>query len=299
MITQHKHLDGLAIGLLIILCASWGMHQVAIKATLPHITPLWQSSIRSAIAVVLVGAWMAARREPLFERDGTLWPGLAAGVLFGFEFLLIFWGLSFTNVSRSIIFIYTAPFWVALGAHLFIPGETITRIQVIGLLCAFAGVATALTETLAMPSLVELLGDAMILVAALLWGATTVLIKASRLADIAPAKTLFYQLAVSVVILPLGALALGEEGIVSLSVLAVAGLLYQTVWVAFVTYLVWFWMIRRYPASRLSSFTFLTPLFGVLGGGLLLGEPITWAVLVAMVLVGAGIYLVNRPAPEG
>ncbi len=284
--------------MLVILCASWGMHQVAIKATIPDISPLWQSSLRSAIALALLGIWMAVRREPLFERDGTLWPGLAAGVLFGFEFLLIYWGLSFTNVSRSIIFIYTAPFWVALGAHLFIPGETITRVQVGGLLCAFAGVATAFSEALSLPTLDELLGDTMILAAAFLWGATTVLVKASRLATVTPAKTLFYQLAVSLVILPLGALALGEPGIVNLSLLAIGGLLYQAVWVAFVTYLAWFWLVRHYPASRLSSFTFLTPLFGVLGGGFLLGEPVTWAILVAMVLVGAGIYLVNRPAPN-
>ncbi|MBW2239720.1 MAG: DMT family transporter, partial [Deltaproteobacteria bacterium] len=146
-------------------------------------------------------------------------------------------------------------------------------------------------------------------VAAILWGATTVLIKASPLAKIKPSKTLLYQLSVSAVVLPLGFLAKGEAGIVRLTPLIVGSLVYQTVWVVFITYLAWFWLIRHYPPSRLASFTFLTPLFGVLAGGLLLNEPITRAMLLALVLnepitramllalvlVGTGIFLVNRP----
>jgi drug/metabolite transporter (DMT)-like permease len=135
----------------------------------------------------------------------------------------------------------------------------------------------------------------MLTAAALLWGATTVLIKASPLATIAPAKTLMYQLAVSAVLLPLGAVAMGEPGIVRMTPLIVGCLVYQTVWVAFITYLAWFWLIRHYPASRISSFTFLTPVFGVISGGTLLDEPVTGMLLLALVLVGTGIYLVNRP----
>jgi drug/metabolite transporter (DMT)-like permease len=140
-----------------------------------------------------------------------------------------------------------------------------------------------------------LMGDAMLAVAAVLWGATTVLIKASPLARIKPSKTLLYQLAVSAVVLPLGSLVKNEPGIVMITPLIAGCLLYQTVWVAFITYLAWFWLIRHYPPSRLASFTFLTPLFGVIAGGVLLNEPITGSLLLALVLVGMGIFLVNRP----
>jgi drug/metabolite transporter (DMT)-like permease len=140
-----------------------------------------------------------------------------------------------------------------------------------------------------------LIGDGMLAVAAVLWGATTVLIKASPLARIKPSKTLLYQLSVSAVVLPLGSLVKNEPGIVLMTPLIAGSLVYQTVWVAFITYLAWFWLIRNYPPSRLASFTFLTPLFGVIAGGVLLNEPITGSLLAALVFVGMGIFLVNRP----
>jgi len=138
----------------------------------------------------------------------------------------------------------------------------------------------------------------MLATAAVFWGATTVLIKAGPLSRIRPGKTLLYQLAVSAVVLPLVALIKAEPGLVRVTPLIAASLAYQTVWVAFITFLAWFWLIRNYPASRLVSFNFLTPIFGVIAGSVLLNEPITRKLLLTLLLVVTGIYLVNRPAPD-
>lgn len=292
---QKNALDRTAILVLVILCASWGLQQVTVKVANEGISPIWQSGIRSVGSALLLWIWMAVRRQPLMEKDGTLWYGIVAGLLFSVEFILIYWGLEFTNASRSVIFLYLSPFVVAIGAHRFIPGETLRRIQVAGLCCAFAGILAVFSESLTLPTYRMLLGDGMLTAAALFWGATTVLIKASPLAKIAPGKTLLYQLGVSAVVLPLGSVIMGEPGIVHMTPLIAGCLAYQIVWVAFVTYLAWFWLVRHYPASRLASFTFLTPLFGVLAGGTLLHESITTRLLLALVLVGTGIYLVNRP----
>ncbi|RJP20054.1 MAG: DMT family transporter [Deltaproteobacteria bacterium] len=289
-------LDRTAILVLVALCASWGLQQVTIKVANQGVSPIWQSGIRSVGATILLLLWMAVRREPLLEKDGTLWYGIAAGILFAGEFILIFLGLEFTNASRSGIFLYLSPFVVAIGAHRFIPGERLRMIQVAGLCSAFAGILAVFYESLTLPTVRILIGDCMLAGAALLWGATTVLIKASPLAKIAPGKTLLYQLAVSAVLLPLASAAMGEAGIIRLTPWIVACLVYQTVWIAFITYLAWFWLVRHYPASRLASFTFLTPLFGVIAGGTILREPITGKLLIALMLVGTGIYLVNRPA---
>ncbi len=294
LIKKKQVLDFQAMAILVILCASWGLQQVTIKVAIQGVSPVLQAGIRSIGATILLLLWMTVRREKLLERDGTLWWGILAGLLFAGEFMLIFWGLEFTNASRAVIFLYTSPFVVALGAQLFIPGEQLRLTQVVGLCCAFVGIVIAFSESLRLPSYQMLIGDGMVVAAAVLWGATTVLIKATPLATIKPSKTLFYQLAVSAVVLPVGSLALGEEGITLLTPLIIGSLLYQIVWVAFVTYLIWFWLIHHYPASRLASFTFLTPLFGVLAGVLLLNESVTTTLLLALVLVGAGIYLVNR-----
>jgi len=291
-------LDVAAVSILVVLCASWALQQVTIKVANDGVSPVLQSGIRSIGATVLLLAWMAVRRKPILERDGTLWWGIAAGLLFAGEFLLIYWGLEFTHASRAVIFLYVSPFVVALGAQLFVPGEHLRVIQVVGLCCAFAGIAVAFRESLSFPTHRMLIGDVMLVGAAVLWGATTVLIKASPLARIDPGKTLLYQLAVSAVVLPVGSLVANEPGVVLMTPLIAGCLVYQTVWVAFITYLAWFWLVRRYPASRLASFTFLTPLFGVVAGGVLLNEPITNLLLLSLVLVGSGIYLVNRPVPS-
>lgn len=300
---KYDYLDGRAVLIMLALCVTWGVQSVAIKVAVAEVPPILQAAIRSAGAGLLVWLWAASRGRRLFTADGTFWPGVAAGALFGTEFLFLFWGLEYTTASRGILFLYTAPFVVALGVHLLIPGERLNRWQAGGLLCAFTGVAAAFSDGLALPTPHMMIGDAMILLAAVLWGATTVLIKASSLSRAPAVKTLFYQLAVSALILPVASLALGESWSVlgtpgAISGMAWASIAYQTLGVAFVSYLTWFWLITRYPAGRLSAFSFLTPLFGMLAGGLLLGEPLTPGLMVAGVLVAVGIRLVNNP-PKG
>jgi drug/metabolite transporter (DMT)-like permease len=193
-----------------------------------------------------------------------------------------------------VLFLYLSPFVVAVGAHLFVPGERLSRLKLVGLVCAFVGLAIAFGDGLRLPTRRELIGDTMELAAAVLWGAITVVIKAGRLATLSPNKTLFYQLVGStLILLPLSA-AVGEAGITAATPLVIGALLYQIVVVAFASYLTWYWLLTRYPASHLAAFSFLTPLFGMAAGALLLSEQITLALAVAMSFVAAGIYLVNR-----
>lgn len=291
---KSRNLDLKAFILLTVLCASWGLQQVTIKIANQGISPVLQSGIRSVCAGVLVCIWMSVRRESVFEKDGTLWWGIAIGLLFAGEFIFIYTGLNYTNASRAVIFLYTSPFIVALGSQLFIPGEHLRKIQVAGLCCAFAGVLLAFGESFRFPTYRMLIGDMMLAFAALLWGAVTVIIKAGPLVRIGHSKTLLYQLGVSAIVLPAASIAMDEKGVVQMTPLIVLCLLYQGVWVAFITYLVWFWLIRHYNVARIASFTFLTPIFGVLAGGILLDEPVSKILLLSLVLVGSGIYLVNR-----
>jgi drug/metabolite transporter (DMT)-like permease len=290
-------LDLRAVITLVVLCGSWGLNQVAIKVTLWGMPPAVQMGARSSLAALLVLAWCMLRRKALFKADGSLWPGLATGMLFGLEFLSIFWGLQYTTAARAVIFIYLAPFVVAVAGHFWL-GEPLDRRKLAGLACAFIGVVLALSDRLSLPSRDTLFGDALCIVAAVLWGATTVLIKGSVLRDVAAEKTLLYQLVVSAVIGILLAWAIGEQVERRLVMAVLPAFLYQAVWVAAITYVAWFALIRQYPASLLSSFTFLTPLFGVAFGAAVLNEPVSASLLVALVLVALGIYLVNRSAPR-
>lgn len=297
MTERRAELDGAASATLVLLCLLWGLQQVAIKAAMTGFSPVLQGGLRSLGALALLWAWAALRGMRLFERDGTLGLGLLAGLLFAGEFLLVYAGLSYTTVSRSILFLYTAPFLVSVGAHLLLPGERMRGVQAAGLACAFVGVAVAFADGLRLPTNREMIGDLMVLAAAVLWAATTLVIKGSKLVRASSTKVLFYQLAVSGAVMPLASLLMGEAGVTAPGPLALACLAFQIVVVAFASYLAWFWLVARYPAARLSAFTFLTPLFGVLSGALLLGERVSASLAAAMLLVCAGIWLVNRRAP--
>jgi drug/metabolite transporter (DMT)-like permease len=283
------------------LCAIWGFQQVAIKSTNAALPPLFQAGLRSTIAALLVWGWARSRGTPLFRDDGTLTAGLLAGILFAAEFVCIFLGLTLTSASRMAVFLYTAPCFTALGLHWFVDGERMRRIQWIGIVVAFAGIALAFADgflhgaTASGSSLAAVAGDALGVLAGVAWAATTVVVRATRLAQSSASKTLFYQLTVSAVVLLVMALALGEAHVDTVTPLAVASLAYQAVVVAFVSYLVWFWLLTRYVASRLSVFSFLTPLFGVTFGVLLLGESFSLRFLMAAALVLTGIALVNAP----
>lgn len=292
---KRPHLDRLAVGLMIVLCTIWGLQQAAIKFASFGASPLWQAGVRSAGATLLVLGWATWRRVPLWERDGTLFPGLLAGLLFGGEFALIFIGLEYTTASRGVIFLYTAPFMVALGAKWLLPYEVMRPAQWFGMGLAFAGVLALFGEGLLAPGSGAWLGDLLIFVAAILWAATTLTVKASALARVSPEKTLLYQLVVSAVMLLALSALFGEAGLFAPAPRVWLSLAFQILVVASFSYLAWFWLISEYPATRLASFSFLTPVMGVLAGVLLLGEALTPAVYVALLLVAVGIAIANRP----
>ena len=296
MTERKTHLDAIAVTLLIVCCFLWGLNQVAAKAAMPEVPALWQAAIRSVAGALLVWGWARFRGMAIFARDGTGLGGLLAGALFGAEFLCIFIGLQFTTASRMVVFIYISPFIVALGMPFIARAERLSKPQMAGLLLAFAGVAWAFAEGFTAPAAGphQLLGDALGVVAGVLWGATTLAIRGSALSNASAEKTLWYQLAISGVLLVAAALAAGAPLPVSLSPLAWSAMLFQVLIVTFVSYLVWFWLIRHYPATRLASFTLLTPVFGLVLGALLLNEPITLRLVVALAAVAVGIVLVNR-----
>jgi drug/metabolite transporter (DMT)-like permease len=296
MIPRKTHLDALAIGLLIACCAFWGLQQILIKTTVAEVPPMWQASVRMIGATLLLWLWCVSRGVPLFERDGTLWPGLLAGLLFSGEFAGIYLGLQHTSASRLTVFLYTAPFWVSLLLPRWVPAERLRGFQWLGLFIAFAGVVLAFSEGFGPMSSSQLVGDAMGLAAGMLWGLTTLTLRTTRLATASAEKTLFYQVAVTAAVCPVLSLALGETWGFSYSAWAWTSIGLQTVIGAFASYLTWMWLLRHYPATQMSSFTFLTPLFALVFGVVVLNEPLTLQLMVALAGVGLGIVLVNRRA---
>jgi len=285
-----------AIAWMLVLCLSWGFNQIAVKLALPDVPPMLQAMIRSAgaLPVLLLIAWLRGVR--LFERDGTLGAGLFAGLLFGLEFVLLFHGLKLTSASRAVVFLYGAPFFVAFGSYQFL-GERLRASQWGGLGLSFIGVALAIGVPQADVDASVLLGDLLVVGAGALWAGTTLVVKATSLLQAPPEKALGYQLAVSVPVLGIAAWVSGETLTRVPGPLALSLLAYQTIWVVGLTFLIWFALVKTYSASKLTAFSFITPLFGVAAGYVIMHDTLTPIFGVAAVFVIAGLYLVNRPDP--
>jgi drug/metabolite transporter (DMT)-like permease len=282
-----------AVALMLMLCLSWGFNQIAVKLVLPDVPPMLQALTRSAAAlpVLLVIAW--ARGVRLFARDGTLWPGSSAGVIFGIEFVLIYRGLTLTSASRAVVFLYTAPFFVALGSYLFL-GERLRASQWAGLGLSFAGVALAIGVPQANVDAKVLFGDLLIAGGGALWAATTLLVKATALINAPAEKGLGYQVALSIPILTVAAWVAGEKITHVPHALSLSLLAYQAFWVVGLTFTLWVALVKAYSASKLSAFTFITPLFGVVASYFIMHDTLTPVFGAAALLVIAGLYLVNR-----
>ena len=281
--------------LLVLLCFLWGAQAVSIKFSNQGIPPLMAGALRSLVAGILVWAYARMKGRGVAFPPGQTRHALVVGLLFGLEFLFVYWGLAFTPASRSAIFLYTHPFWVALGAHFFLKGDRLTPAKFLGLVLAFGGVAAVFQAR--SPELPRLywVGDLMELSAAMFWAATTLYIKRiTEKITLDHFQTLFAQLIYSFPVLALGSVLFELPADLDLNLVVFAALFFQSVVVAFASYLVWFWLIHRHTVSRLAAFTFMAPLFAVILGGSVLDEPVTVLVWVALACVAGGVYVVNR-----
>jgi drug/metabolite transporter (DMT)-like permease len=293
---SRKALDGRASALMVLLCLVWGLQQVVLKATSNDIAPIFQIALRSGAAAILVGLLMWARGERISRNDGTWRPGLAVGILFGLEFLLVGEGLRHTSASHMAVFLYTAPIFAALGLHWKLPAERLGPLQWLGIGLAFGGIAFAFlgrnSAAVAGDSSTILWGDFLGLLGGVAWAATTVVVRCSVLAVAPATQTLLYQL-VGAFVLLMAAAGLTGQTAVNPTPLVWAALGFQILVVSFASFLAWFWLLRHYLASRLGVFSFMTPLFGMLFGAWLLGESLEMSFLLGALPVLAGIVLVS------
>jgi drug/metabolite transporter (DMT)-like permease len=300
MSTSRQPVDALAMGLMLMLCMLWGLQQVAMKATAPDMSPLMQVALRSGIAALLVGAVMWWRGERMSLRDGTFGPGAVVGSLFALEYLLVGFGMQLTSASHMVVFLYTAPLFAALGLHWKLPAERLQPLQWLGIAVAFGGIVLAFSGHASAaqrggPQMNAnmLLGDALGLLGGMAWGATTVVLRSTKLGQAPATQTLLYQLVAAALLLLPAAFALGQADIRPTAA-AWGNLAFQAVIVSFASFLLWFWLLKKYLASQLGVFSFLTPLFGVAFGVWLLGEP-----LEPRFVAGAGLVLLGIVGVSG
>jgi drug/metabolite transporter (DMT)-like permease len=293
-------LDARASAVMTLLCLIWSLQQISLKAVADQASPMLMVPLRSAVALLLLGLLMHRRGEK--PESGRWLPGAVVGALFGLEYLGVAEALRLTGASHVVVFLYTAPIFAALGLHFRLPAERLGTQQIAGIALAFSGIVLAFLGGSAAASPTQgggnaLLGDALALAAGVAWGATTVTIRCSSLASAPATETLLYQLLGAFVLLLPAAWLTGQMHFESTPVVW-AHLAFQSLVVSFASFLTWCWLLRRYLASRLGVFSFLTPIFGVVLGVGLLGEALETPFVIgsALVLVGIGLVSVRRGA---
>ena len=289
--TVKEVLDLKAVAILTGICMLWGLNAVAIKVSNLGIAPVFCAGIRSVMAVIALALWMKVKKIPLFPSN--LMDGLVVGILFGSEFACLYASLLYTTGSSAWILLYASPFFHATGAHFFLKGDRLTVYKSTGLLLAFIGVIILLSKNFGAPTWTGLVGDLLAFTAAALWALTTIFIKRRLVGSVSFHNTLFYQTLFSIPILFLISVFLKETPIDHLNGVIVLSVVFQGIVVAFVSYLLWFYLVHEYPVSRLSSFTFLTPVFATISCVVFLHETLTWKLTVSLILVSLGIYVVN------
>lgn len=291
LVERSHRMDQLSILMMVFLTATWGLNTVAGKLAVAGFDPVFLSFLRAVLAMVAVYAWCRYAKVRIFERDGSLWSGCLVGLLFGIEFLLIYWGLDLTSASRANLMINTMPLFTLIGAH-YILKERVSWLKYFAMIVAFTGVFFVFFDKLSMPAPNAVLGDMLCILAGAVWAATALAIRATRVGTVAPEKVLLYQLAGAAIValpfLPQPAELLREPGVIAWGALA-----FQSFFVVAFTYVLWFWLMARYPLTGLSAFTFLSPVFGVLFGWLLLGDPLTENIIYGTALIVAGLVIIN------
>ena len=289
---RRDRIDTFGAVALVIFSIMMGLNQVLIKLVNAGFAPVFQAGLRSACALGPVVLFAVVMRRRLSVTDGSFWPGLLCGTFFTVEFLLLFTALDYTAVSRASILFYTMPVWVAVGAHLLIPGETLTPRRLLGLALAIGGVVLALADDTPRPTEYALIGDLMCLIGAVFWAGIALLARVSALSRSSPEMQLVYQLMVSAALLLPIAPFMGDL-IREVTPEIIGIFTFQTLVIVCIGFLSWFWILRIYPASDMAAFSFLAPLFGVIASWLILGETISITIIGALALVGLGIALIN------
>jgi len=290
---SKDYLDLKAVATITLLTLLWGLNYPIIKYSTHGFSPVFTATLRSVVASICGVVYCVKIGGKLFHRDVMLLHGAMVGILFGLEFVCIYLGMLYTDAARSVVFIYLSPFIVALGAHFFLRGDRLTFMKISGLALAFAGILVVFCGRPGTAKPTMVIGDVLEIAGAFFWGATTLYIKRFMAEKVHPINTFLYQLFFSIPILLIMSFILEPSWIYGVDVYILASLFYQSVIIASISYFIWFKLIHQYSVSRLSAFTFFTPVFGVLFGILFLSEELTVSLLVGLPLVSIGIIFVN------
>jgi len=285
--------DALGATVLIIFSGLLGLNQALVKLVNVGFSPVFQVGLRSLCAFFPVLLFALIMKKRLSLSDGSLVPGFVSGLFFSLEFCLLFIALEYTSVARVSVLFYTMPIWISLGGHFLIPGERLTAFRLGALMLAVLGIALALLDGDWSTNPNSMIGDLLALAGSFCWAGIALIARTTQLSKSSPEMQLLYQLFISALLLVAIAPLFGNV-IRDLTPMIIGIFTFQVFAIAAIGFVVWFWALSVYPASDMASFSLLAPIFGVFFGWLIFDDQLSPFLLIALVLVAAGIALINH-----
>ena len=274
-----------------LLCITFGANAVAIKISLSGLGPFTTAGIRFSIATLAICLWGKITQRSFGIKKGQIHQLLILSIFFTIQIFLLYLGLNRTNASRGTLLINLQPFFILFLAHFFIPGDRITKKKILGLSMGFTGMVLVFLGKKGVTTDVQI-GDFMILTVAFLWALSTVYRK-RIIHTFEPFHMVLYPIIFSVPFLFIAGFIWDAQMVAFVNIKIVISLLYQGLITASFGFVAWNYLLKNYGAVSLHSFIFIMPISGVLLGGLILGEPITINLLLALLLIASGIVVVN------
>ena len=273
------------------LCTLFGANAVAIKYSLSGMGTFTAAGLRFSIAAAAIYFWARFTGRPFALRKGQAFQILVISIVFTLQLGLLYLGLEKTSASRGTLMVNLQPFFLLLLAHWFIPGDRMTKKKTLGLIMGAVGMVLVFSGKKGVTADVQI-GDLMILITAFLWAVNTAYTK--RIIHLfSPFQMVFYPMLFCIPFFLLAGFLWDARMIVNLDGKVLSALLYQSLVTASFGFVAWNTMLLKYGAVALHSFIFIMPIAGVLLGGLILGEPITWELVLALALIVSGIVTVN------
>lgn len=288
---RKERLDTLGIVLMLIFASVFAYNQVAIKVTNDGLQPVFAAGMRSLVGLLVLLIWVKWSGAKL-GMTRAQWRGAAlVGALFTFEFLCLFLALDMTSVSRGSVIFYTMPFWLGLAAHFLLPGERLSGLRLAGFALALGGVALAFSDRGSGEG--SLAGDLLALGAALGWAGIALTVRLSKVSEASAEAQLFAQLVISAAVF-LGISPFFGPLVRDFQTIHVWTFGYQAIITVMVGFLLWFRIMKIYPASDVASFSFLTPVMAVIMGWALLGDEVGYTIIGSLCMVCLGLVLISR-----
>ena len=293
-IKTKNHIDYFGAICLIAFSVLLGINHVVIKVVNTGLQPVFFCGLRSLLAALFIVGWMKYKKLPIVFPRSDWKIGILAGTIFAAEFLCLFLALDYTTVIRNAIIYYSMPLWLSILAHFLLPNEKMTRTKLLGLGLAFSGVVWAISSKDDSVGVYTLFGDLCALGGAIGWAGIILLARGSSFSRIRPEMQLLWMTLVSAPMLIIASLFFGEL-VRDFQYMHIFGLLFQSIVVVAIGFIFWLWLLSIYPASGVASFAFLTPIFGMAFGWLILSESLSNNIAISACLVVIGIFLINRP----